>query len=126
MIYIANQLSEAGGRKITEPQLQALCIQAETRGVALYPHPISDETEQKPIHPAIAQYENKLQSMIKKYCESVLHLLKQSQTMDLSSSYKRLRSKHFPIMMGIASLIQHLGGKDILIESITSLTHQAE
>jgi hypothetical protein len=30
MMYIANQLSEAGGRKITEPQLQTLCIQAET------------------------------------------------------------------------------------------------
>ncbi len=29
-------------------------------------------------------------------------------------------------MTGIASLIQHLGGKDISIESLTSLTHQAE
>jgi hypothetical protein len=29
-------------------------------------------------------------------------------------------------MTGITSLIQHLGGKDILIESLTSLTHQAE
>ncbi len=72
MMYIANQLSEAGGRKITEPQLQTLCIQAETWGVTLSPHPISNETEQKPIHPAVAQYENKLQSVIEKHHQSML------------------------------------------------------
>ncbi len=54
MMYIANQLSKAGGRKITEPQLQTLCIQAETRGVTSSPHLTSDETKQKPVHPAIA------------------------------------------------------------------------
>ncbi len=54
MMYIANQLSEAGGRKITEPHFQTLCIQAETRGVALSPHLTSNETKQKPAHPAIA------------------------------------------------------------------------
>jgi hypothetical protein len=126
MMYIANRLSEAGGMKITEPQLQTLCMQAETQGVTLSPHPTSNEIEQKPIHPAVAQHENKLQSVIKKHCESLLHLLKQGQTMDLLSSYQRFRSKHFPIMTGIASLIQHLGGKDISIENLTSLTHQVE
>ncbi len=54
MMYTANQLSEAGGRKITEPQLQTLCIQAETRGVTLSPHLTSNETKQKPVHPVIA------------------------------------------------------------------------
>jgi hypothetical protein len=29
MMYIVNRLSETGGRKITEPQLQTMCIQAE-------------------------------------------------------------------------------------------------
>jgi hypothetical protein len=105
MMYIANRLSEAGRRNITEPQLQTLCIKAETGGVTLSPHPISNKTEQRPIHPAVAQYENELKSVIKKYHESVLHLLKQCQTTDLSSSYERLRSKHFPILMGTASLI---------------------
>jgi hypothetical protein len=54
MMYIANQLSEAGGRKITEPQLQTLCIQAETQGVTSSPHLTFNETKQKPVHPAVA------------------------------------------------------------------------
>jgi hypothetical protein len=60
------------------------------------------------------------------YRESVPHLLKQGQTMYLSSSYEKLKSEHFPIMTGIATLIQHLGGNKISIKSLTNRTHQAE
>jgi hypothetical protein len=60
------------------------------------------------------------------YRESVLHLLKQGQTMYLLSSYEKLRSEHFLIMTGIATLIQHLGGNKISIKSLTNQTHQAE
>jgi hypothetical protein len=67
-----------------------------------------------------------LQEVIKKYRESVLHILKQGQTTDLSSRYESLMSEHFTIMTGIASLIQHLGGKDISINSLMYRTHQAE
>ncbi len=56
----------------------------------------------------------------------MLHILKQGQTTDLSSRYESLRSKHFPIMTIIAALIQHLGGKEISIDSLRYQTHQAE
>jgi hypothetical protein len=57
MKYIANCLAEVGGRKITEPQLQTLCVQAETRE-ALSPSNVAPyvSTQPKPTHPAIAQY----------------------------------------------------------------------
>ncbi len=108
MMYNANQLSETGGRKITEPQLQTMCIQAEARSVISSPQLTVKETKQKPAHPTIAWYEDQQQEVMEMYRESVLHLLKQRQTMYLFSSYEKLRSEHFPIMTGIATLIQHL------------------
>jgi hypothetical protein len=126
MMYIANRLSETGGRKITEPQLQTICIQAEEQSVISSPQLTVKETKQKPAHPTIAWYEDQLQEVMETYHESVLHLLKQGQTMYLLSSYEKLRSEHFPIMTGIATLIQHLGENEISIKSLTNRTHQAE
>ncbi len=53
--YIADRLAEVGRRKITEPQLQTLCIQAETLE-ALSPSNVAPyvSTQPKPTHPAIA------------------------------------------------------------------------
>jgi hypothetical protein len=120
MMYIANRLSETGGRKITEPQLQTMCRQAEARSVILSPQLTVKETMQKPAHPTIAWYEDQLQEVMETYRESVLHLLKQGQTMYLLSSYEKLRGEHFPIMTGIATLIQHLGGNKISIKNLTN------
>ncbi len=53
-------------------------------------------------------------------------MLLHATTTDLMSSYDKLRSKHFPIMTGLASLILHLGGKAILMENLASLTNEAE
>jgi hypothetical protein len=92
----------------------------------LSPQLTVEETKQKPAHPTVARYEDQLQEVMDTYRESVLHLLKQGQTMYLSSSYEKLRSEHFPIMTGITTLIQHLGGNKISIESLTNRTHQAE
>jgi hypothetical protein len=109
-MYIANRLFETGGGKITEPQLQTMCIQAEARSVISSLQLTVEETKQKPAHLTVTWYEDQLQEVMETYRESVLHLLKQGQTMYLLSSYEKLRSEHFPIMMGIATLIQHLGG----------------
>ncbi len=125
-MYFENRLSETGGRKITEPQLQTMCIQAEARSVISSPQLTVEETKQKPAHSTVAWYEYQLQEVMEMYRESVLHLLKQGQTMDLLPSYEKLRNEHFPIMTFIATLIQHLGGNEISIKSLTNRTHQAE
>ena len=103
-----------------------MCIQAEAQSVISSPQLTVEETKQKPAHPTVAWYEDQLQEVMETYRESVLHLLKQGQTMYLLSSYEKLRSEHFPIMTGIATLIQHLGGNKISIKSLTNQTHQAE
>jgi hypothetical protein len=120
MMYIANRLSETGGRKITEPQLQTMCIQAEAWSVISAPQLTVKETKQKSAHPTVPRYEDQLQEVMETYRESVLHLLKQGQTMYLLSNYEKLRSEHFPIMTGIATLIQHLGGNEISIKSLAN------
>jgi hypothetical protein len=53
-------------------------------------------------------------------------MLLHATTTDLMSSYDKLRSKHFPKMTGLASLILHLGGKAISMENLASLTNQVE
>ncbi len=127
MKYIADRLAEVGGRKITEPQLQTLCIQVKTRE-ALSPSNVAPyvSTQPKPMHPAVAQYEAELHGAINRYWEKVQHMLLHATTTDLTSSYDKLRSKHFPIMTGVASLILHFGGKAISMENLASLTNQAE
>ncbi len=54
MMSIANRLSETGGTKIIEPQLQTMCIQAEAQSVISSLQLTVEETKQKPAHPTVA------------------------------------------------------------------------
>jgi len=122
MKFIAECLAEVeGGREITESQLQTLCYQAET-----WEEAPNKSSQPKPMHPAIAQYEAELHAAINGYRGKVLQMLLHATTTELSSNYDKLRSEHLPIMTGLASLILHLGGKEITTDNLALLTDQAE
>ncbi len=79
---------------------------------------------------AIARYTTELHATINKHHDSVLQLSKLSATikplLDVSTRYNTLQGTSFPIISGLATLIMHLGGEEISVQELKTLTHQAK
>jgi hypothetical protein len=141
MSYIAHQLSSADGRHVSEAQLKENRDQAEERALGT----VQEKAEKAPPRPddptlvsarspsqcMVDKYEADLRDIISSYRDGIASILreiphtKRNSTI-LATRYDELRSNKLPIMNALASLILHLGGKEITHDALSILADRAE
>ena len=141
MSYIAHQLSAADGRCISEVKLKESRDQAELRALGTVqkdaeeaPTPPADPTLRSALSPLqgmVAKYEADLRNIILSHRDGIVSILREISStkenlMILASRYEELRSNNFPIMTSMASLILHLGGKEIPHAALSILADRAK
>ena len=81
-------------------------------------------------NPALALYVAEFKATNARYRDSIFQLLQSSPAsaplLDLTAHYDKIRRHYFPNILGLASLITHLGGETISSEDIDQFTRQAK
>jgi hypothetical protein len=133
MSYIlALQILNAGGDAILELHLKSFLSQVEEGAMQSVKKdndvPSQSAPQETPPtkNPASALYVAEFKATIARYRDSIFQLLQSSPTStplpNLTAHYDELRQHYLPIILGLASLITHLGGKTMSSEDIDQFT----